>query len=222
MKFKAIAIVLLAISFGASAQQKNTYAELGLGLGAGANSVGLAAHKNWTLGKSQRFVIGTGVRLTSFFGKDLAFTSAPNALATVPASVDSLLTPSPNLTSLNALINIGYRLNKKLEVGFNIDAVGVSFGPEGTPTFVSNGKNKSTAAKPTAVNVLLVGNNDRGSLNSHFYAKYELSKRVGIKAAYQFLFNELTTATKIQTAPEANDRFRLKSSMVFVGLTFGI
>lgn len=211
---------LLLMIFGVSAYGQNTYLELGGSAGSSSGSAGLALHKNWGLGANKKFLVGTGVRLTSFFGKEIYFTSAPNSLATVETSTDSLFAPKPSLTSLNAMINLGYAITNKIEVGFNIDALGFSFGPTGSPNFISNGKSKATAAKPTALNVLLVGNNDRGSLNSHFYGKLKLSEKFGVKLAYQFLFNELTTSTKVQTLPEANDRFRFKSSMVYLGVNY--
>jgi hypothetical protein len=202
------------------AQQNNNYAELGGGIGSSVGSINVALHKNWTLGKKDKFVIGTGIRLTSFFGTNSNFSSAPPDFTGEAKNVDTLFASSPSMSSINALINLGYRLNNKLEVGFNIDVIGISFGTKGTPTFISNGKKTATTANPTSPNILLVGENDKGSLNSHLYVKYEISRNVGIKLAYQFLFNELTTETKIQTFPSANDRFRQKSAMVFAGISY--
>jgi putative salt-induced outer membrane protein YdiY len=65
-----------------------------------------------------------------------------------------------------------------------------------------------------------VGDNDKGSLNSHLFVRYKLSDHLGLKVAYQYLFNELTTTTKVQTIPSANDRFRAKSGMVYLGLNY--
>jgi hypothetical protein len=220
MKKLSIVFFFLIVVFVSKAQQKNTYAEIGGGISASSGSVGLAVHKNWTLGKKEKFIIGTGLRFTSFFGNNITFITAPADLTADPKSIDTLLAPKPSLSSLNAMINLGYRLNSKLELGFNIDAAGISFGPTGAPSYISNGKSSAASAKPTAVNLLLVGDNDKGSLNSHFYAKYDISKNIGVKLAYQFLFNELTTTTKVQKTPSENDRFRVKSSMIFVGLNY--
>jgi long-subunit fatty acid transport protein len=221
MKKLAIIFFTIIAAFATQAQQKNTYAEIGGGIRGASGTLGLALHKNWSLGKKDKFLIGTGVRFTSFFGNNITFITAPASLTADPKNIDSLLAPKPALSSLNAIINLGYRLNNKVELGFNIDAAGISFGANGSPKYISNGKSAATTAKPTAVNILLVGDNDKGSLNSHFYAKYEISKKIGVKLAYQFLFNELTTATKIQKVPSENDRFRVKSSMIFLGLNVG-
>jgi hypothetical protein len=215
--------ILTIISFALVSSvyaQKNTYLEAGAGFGSGATSFGAAFHKNWTLGKKDKLIIGTGLRFTGFAGSDNYFITAPAKLTTDDKNIDSLLAPKPALYALNAMINLGYRVTSKLEVGFNIDALGFSFGPTGSPSYIRNGRKTAASAKPTATNILLVGDNDRGSLNSHFYAKYTFGQKLGVKLAYQYLFNELTTTTKVQTIPEANDRFRLKSGMIYAGLTY--
>lgn len=214
MKKIILASLFACISVASKAQ--NTYAEIGAAVGNNAMSYGAALHHNWAKGKKSKLIIGTGIRATSFSGENQKFLSAPAKLAADPASTAEVLLVKPSMTSVNAMINIGYRVSSKLEAGFNIDAVGVSFGP--SSGYVSG--NINTTVQPTSVNLLLVGNNDRGSLNSHFYAKYNFSKKIGVKVAYQFLFNEITSKVPIQTQPENNDRFRLKSSMIFGGLFY--
>lgn len=220
MKKTLSLVTVLLITVNVFAQQNNNYAELGGSIGSSVGSIGVALHKNWTLGKKDKFIIGTGVRFTSFFGTNVNFTSAPPDFTGDNKNIDTLFAPSPSMSSINAFINLGYRVSNKLEVGFNIDAIGISFGTKGTPTFISNGKKTATTANPTSINILLVGDNDRGSLNSQLYLKYEISRNVGFKLAYQYLFNELTTDTKIQTVPSANDRFRFKSTMVYAGISY--
>ena len=220
MKKTRLIILFLLSSIGVFAQEKTKYIEVGGAFGSSNGSINLSGQKDWYVGKKDRIIIGTGLRFTSFFGNDITFTTAPAKLSIEPKSVDSLFAPKPALYSLNLMINLGYKISDKIEVGFNIDALGLSFGPEGSPTFISNKKSTVTKAKPTSPNVLLVGDNDRGSLNSHFYGRYKLNEKIGLNVAYQFLFNELTTATKIQTVPEANDRFRVKSSQIYVGLSY--
>jgi len=201
-------------------KKSDLYADLGVGLGSSKVSVTSALNYNWHLGKNNKIVVGTGIRYTLFSGNNINFTSAPNDLAVDEKSVDTLLAPSSNVHSFNLLINLGYNISPKLQVGFSIDVFGLSFGPTGAPTYISEGKQQVTSASPTKINVLLVGNNDIGSLNSFFYAKYQLSNRFEVKLGYQFLFNELTTNTNIQTLPSQNDRFRNKSSLGYIGVTY--
>jgi hypothetical protein len=215
---KYLKLIIIALLFSNAAIAQNRILEIGAGIGKGSVSPGLAVYKNYYFGKKDRIILGTGIRYTGYFGKDIYLSSAPNDLAVDLSKTDSLLAPSPAIHAINVPIVLGYKINSKLSVGFDIDAAGLSFGPTGTPTFIANGKRTTTSAKPTSPNVLLVGNNDKGSLNSMFYANIGLTEKIGIRAAYQFLFNELTTDTKVQTNPVSNDRFRVKSSQIFIGL----
>ena len=77
-----------------------------------------------------------------------------------------------------------------------------------------------TSASPTPFNILLVSDNDRGSLNSEFYGKYLLNEKWAVKLGAQFLFTEYTTQTKVQQFPQANDRFRNKPLLLCVGVRY--
>lgn len=215
---KLTILAMIFIAFFNSAFSQSKYAEVGVGIGSGTFSPVLGFQKDYAFGKKKRILVGTGIRYTGYFGKDKTFTSAPNELAIDLAKTDSLLAPTPAVHALNIPINLGYKFNDKLSVGFTIDVIGVSFGPTRSPSYIVNGRATNVSAKPTPVNVLLVGNNDRGSLNSMFYGKYKITDRLGLKLGYQYLFNELTTSTVVQEKPIANDRFRVKSSLVFIGL----
>lgn len=219
----------IALSVAAFAQDSNegvtlvkrsVYSGVGGAVGDGHFSGLLSGQVDWHLGQKRRIVVGTGLRFTGFLGSDVVFTSAPPDLAADPLNMDTLLAPTPYIYSLNAMINLGFNITPKLTAGFNIDLVGLSFGPKGTPTFISQGQEQQANVSPTPVNVLLVGDNDLGSLNSHFFAKYSLNEKWRVQLAYQFLFNELTTESTLQTVPSNNDRYRHKASQVFVGVTY--
>lgn len=216
---KSLLFFLIILSLGAKAQVGTSF-ELGGAIGSSVGSISASGFQNWGTGSKKKFYVGTGVRFTSFSGSNVNFTTAPADLTADDKNVDTLLASSPGVNSLNLTINLGYKISEKFDVGFNIDAIGISFGPTGMPSYIRNGKSVPSSASPTSPNILLVGDNDKGSLNSHLFVRYKLSDRLGLKVAYQFLFNELTTTTKIQTIPSANDRFRAKSGMVYVGLNY--
>ena len=88
------------------------------------------------------------------------------------------------------------------------------------PSYIRNGKSTPSSASPTSPNLLLIGDNDKGSLNFYLFVRRKLSEHLGLKLAYQYLSNELTTTTKIQTVPSANDRFRAKSTMIYMGFNY--
>jgi hypothetical protein len=207
------------LSFGSMAQL-GTSAELGGSIGSSTGSISASGFHNWGIGTKKKFYVGTGVRFTSFFGSNVNFTTAPANLTTDDKNIDTLTTANSGINSLNLTINLGYQITEKLEIGFNIDAIGFSFGSSHSSTYIRNGKQSSSTAVATSTNILLVGDNDKGSLNSHLHARYQLSEHLGLKVAYQYLFNELTTTTKIQTIPSENDRFRAKSGMLYVGVNY--
>lgn len=196
------------------------FASLDLGSNGSNHAVSLAAHQDWHFGKRRRLVVGSGLRFQTFFGQDVIFTSAPPEFAADPAKQDSLLAPAPFIYSLNAMISLGYHVTPRLFLGFNIDAFGVSFGPHGSPEFVSNGVSQTAEVRPTPINILLVGANDIGSLKAQFYGRYKFSDQWGVQAGLQNLFNELTTKAVLQTSPKLNDRFRAMSSHVFLGMSY--
>ncbi len=224
-KYILLAIVVLVTTKVATAQKVENaktqqFADLSFGFGNKQGSVIAGYFYNWNFGKNKKFFIGTGARFNTFYGTNVNFTSAPASLAGDKLKEDTLLAPKPNAYSLNVLINLGYHITPKLQAGFNIDLLGASFGPEGSPIFISNGVLTTTKAKPAGFNILLVGNNDKGSLNSEFYARYKIADKFGVKLAYQYFFTELKTSTEIQTAPQKNDRFRNKAGLLNVGFSY--
>ncbi len=223
MKKQLLLTAAIFISFTCFSQKNNStqqFADLSAGFGSSQGAIAAGYFFNWNIGTQKKFFAGSGLRFTTFYGKNVNFTSAPASLAGDAKKEDTLIAPKPSVSSVNILINFGYNFSSKLQLGFNIDAVGISFGPEGSPSFKSNGVATAAKAKPTSFNSLLVGNNDRGSLNSEFYLRYKVSDKVSLKGAYQYLFNELTTTTKVQTLPVQNDRFRNKASLLNIGVSY--
>ena len=117
-----------------------------------------------------------------------------------------------------------HRFSKKFSAGLSIDAIGFSFGKKQSGIYYGN--NYATGvpvtAKPTGFNVLLISDNDKGSLNSELFARYKWNDSWGVKLGLQFFFAEYTTDTDVQTTPggEKNDRFRKKMAGVGVGVTY--
>lgn len=184
------------------------------------------------IGSKGKFKIGYGVRFNAVFGSNQAFVTAPAKLTSgktglgviftenIPANFDTLDLVKSQVNSLNAFINLQYSITSKFELGFNIDALGFSFGGQQGGTFRSNGLNSAATAKPTGFNLLLTSDNDLGSLNSELYARYWLNEKWAIKGGLTFIFTEYTTTRKIQTSPEPNDRFRYKNLQAMLGVSF--
>ena len=223
----------------ASIAQKTTYKAgnaFSFTVNAGAST--FASSLAWMhyrgVGKHKRLKVGYGLRFTSFAGSDIEFITAPAKFTSGKSSIAALVSPNINanidtvsfataqINSLNAGIYFAYTLpfwKNKVELGVNIDAVGFSFGGQQKGLY----KNNEVSAKPTSFNLLLISDSDLGSLNSEWYVSYQFTKKVAVKVGYEFLFNEYTTTTKVQQLPssnQTNDRFRLKSGMIMLGVNF--
>jgi hypothetical protein len=189
----------------------------------------------WNFGKKKQWQMGTGVRFTNSFGKQNYLITAPAKLTSgkvgpavffadqITPNLDSIYIPKSQVNALNITVNFGYKINNKFSLGFDIDAIGFSFGSKKQSVFFgNNGTVSNTNAKPTSFNLLLVSDNDFGTLNSEFFGQYNINKKWSTKLAFQFLFVEYTTDSKIQTTPsgDKNDRFRYKSSQISLGTTY--
>jgi len=240
MKIKNwLSLCSLLLACNVTFAQKQAYKEknvFGLTVNAGPGS--FASALSWThnhaVGKKQRFNIGYGLRFTNFIGSDLDYTTAPakytsgkSSIAAlfsenIPANIDTVSFAKSQTYFLNTGIYLSYLLpyfKNRLEVGVNIDAIGFTFGPRQNAVY----KNNTVTAKPTPFNLLLISDSDIGSLNSEWYVSFWATPKLAVKVGYQFLFSEYTTDTKIQqllNLNEANDRFRYKSSMIMLGISY--
>lgn len=128
------------------------------------------------------------------------------------------------MNSLNLSLNFGYNFSKKFSAGLTIDAIGFSFGKKQNGIYYGNNfaTGVPVTAKPTGFNVLLISDNDKGSLNSELFARYKWNDSWGVKLGLQFFFAEYTTNTEVQTTPggDKNDRFRKKMAGVGIGVTY--
>jgi hypothetical protein len=214
----------------------NQFADVTFGFGSSQFTGSASYVRNWQLGKRKRLEAGFGARFTSYFGSNLYYTTAPAILTSgktgpgvffaddILPNIDSVLFPKSQVNMFNLTFNLGYNITKRISAGLNIDLIGFSFGKKQNGIYYAN--NLATGvpvtAKPTSVNLFLISDNDKGSLNSEFFAKYKWNDSWSVKLAFQFLFTEYTTNGKVQTTPagDKNDRFRKKMSGVAVGVAY--
>lgn len=212
--------LLWIVSSAALGQDSRTmYADFTGTIGDRHGTISLDYFYLWNLTKSKKLELGVGARLTSYLGSAKYFSSAPPALAIGNKNADSILMQSPQINALNLAINFGYRISPRFGVGFNIDAIGVSFGAKQDGFYVNGSQVQTITARPTVFNILLIDNRDRGSLNSEFYLRYFFRTSLAVKLAFQHLFTEYTTDTEVQQVPEPNDRFRNKANLFSLGIT---
>ncbi len=242
MKNLIVLLFLTIISFNVSAQGfDKSYSTLDLALAGNSNAFSPAVSytQMFGLGKSKRFKIGYGIRLTSFFMNNVSartapakFTSSTSSFSAlfaddINSNIDTLQLSTAQNNALNVSINLQYALSKKLEIGFNIDATGYSFGASQTGTLISK-KNKhkftdgtnTSVANPNGLNLLLVSDSDLGSLNSEIYARYWVTEKIGIRAGVSFLFTEYTSDKKVQLTDGLNNRWRYKSLLPLIAVSY--
>jgi hypothetical protein len=228
----AFASGLLHNVFAQGLGSTSKFVDLGVGVGKSEGSLIVAFNIDRSLGKSRKFVVGFGGRLTSYLGKNQYYITAPANItsgSTGPAvlfkenidtNIDTFLIKTSWVNSFNAFVTLGYNLSERLMLRFSIDAIGFSIGNKVTGNYINGSYGSIEPASPTALNVLLVSDNDRGSLNSEFFGRYLLNDTWGIKFGAQFHFTEYKTESDVQQFPEANDRFRRKSLMVSAGVSY--
>lgn len=211
--------ILPFLTHGQVTDKTSKYASATMALGGGMGNVSIDFFHLWKLGKQKKFEVGLGGRLTSVFGSNQYFSSAPPDLARNNNYVDSVFLGSVQINALNIALGFGYSLSSKFSVGFNIDAIGVSFGSTQQGAYIKDLQRTNTAASPTVFNVLLVDVNDRGTLNSEFYARYQVSEKWLLKIGLQHVFTEYSTNAQVQQVPQPNDRFRRIVNMFSLGVT---
>ncbi len=249
VKSKIIALIALLISVGVtfSHAQDNlkheyryqNYFDIAGSASSGQFSAALSwSHLHGVGKKKQKFKIGYGVRLTSFAAANKYYTTAPSKYTsdaqnpftisspTIAENIDTLTTATTQTNSLNLAIYLQYDVSPRFDIGFNIDAIGFSFGAEKDFNILSSvydpGQAPVQPGSPTTFNLLLTSDNDIGSLNSEFYLRYWITKKIGIRAGYTFIFSEYRTNQNLSfdNSRIVNDRFRYKASMILVAVSY--
>lgn len=115
------------ILLGVQAQKSNVdkSAAFTMAFGSKQFSTALSYQHLWKLGKKQKFAFGGGVRLTSNFGNNLYYTTAPAKLTSgktglgvffakdITQNIDSVLFKKSQVNALNLSINFSYNVYKK-------------------------------------------------------------------------------------------------------------
>lgn len=230
--------LVFLVSFYASAQEAGAgpsrYLDVTMGIGSSLFNTSLSYHYAWKSGAKQRLELGVGLRASLNYATGKYFITAPARLVkgesgpqalfkeSIPANIDSLELPIAKVSSINVMLSVKYQVSKKFAAGFNIDVIGISFGARQSGTYINGSTSNPAYASPSPFNLLLVGENDLGSLNSEFYAAYSINERLTVKLGAQHVFMEFTTDTKVQQFPEPNDRFRITPTMVCAGMALRI
>lgn len=212
--------------------KSQTNLDIALAVGNQAVSPSISYSKLHSFSENRRFKIGYGFRLNNFFGATKDAITAPAKLTSGTYSVASLFSDyqlnnldtlklnSVWTTSINAKVVVQYSI-RKFDIGFNIDVVGLTFGGKQTGQFLANESpnfhKSAQIANPSALNLLLIGDSDKGSLNSEIFVRYWVSDRMAVRVGGSYQFLEYSTDKNLTFD---NNRFRVKTFMPFVAVTF--
>lgn len=222
-----------------SSYRSNNQIELSASTSGGKFASALSwSHMSAVTKRIPNLKIGYGIRFSTFIAANKFYVTAPAKYTspvqnlgtifseTIEANIDTITTTTTNTNSLNIAFHIEYAITKRITLGFNIDAVGFSFGPEKTFNIISSSfdPNQSPVqvGSPTRLNLLLTSDNDIGSLNSEFFARVWLSDKLALRGGMTFLFSEYRLANHLSfdNARIMNDRYRYKAPMAMIGITY--
>ncbi|HAV24747.1 MAG: hypothetical protein ACJAR8_000307 [Bacteroidia bacterium] len=224
MKNLVMMVVVLASSFGAYAQYR---VNGGASLGPGAAMFTLGVEREFNV-ISDKFHVNPGVRLSVYNGNDLEYITAPAEYTSNDDQVDTMTFGTVQNNFANLYVRLGYDFTERFSLSFDIDIVGVSFGSEQNYSDFRQGAalraqpqtalGHTEKGSPTTFNLLLVGDNDIGSLNSTLNISYDVTKRLGIDLGVGLIFTEYTIVTG--RGYDGNDRFRNKNMMGYLGISY--
>lgn len=223
---KKVGVLILTIGLALSARSQSataSYAAWEATVGANKGHL-LATASNIQYLNDAKFKVGLALRLNTFVAKDKRFATAPAILTSgvkgpqamfkpnILDNIDTLYVPKVITHSVNLAVFLEYSFSANLAVGFDIDLLGFTLGGEQmTELYEPLDGVEAIGAKPSRFNLLLISDNDIGTLNSELYARYRPDKSDYYgKAGVSFYFSELKTKQKLWLD---NDRFRYKTPL---------
>lgn len=250
MKKTILFISFILFVVQVSAQQRNrhkksfgrTHFEGGLTVSSdGSNHmISPSGVQYWGVGKKkQKFKFGIGARYTASIGdQSLEYITARAQLTSgqtgpgvffsdqIPENIDTMSLNNTRIHLINVLLALRYDMDRRFGLEFNIDLAGLSFGARKTATLTyDDGKTHTSGAYPTTGNLLLVSDNDLGSLNSEFMISYLHKNRMRFKIGPVFMFNEYELVSPVNYVNDAGTfvdakRYRNKSLQLGVGFNY--
>ena len=133
-------------------------------IGDSEGSLALSLNYDMAVGKRKKIIIGLAGRLTSYFGKNQYYVTAPAELTSgstgpgvlfkenIEANMDSFLIKTSQVNCFNLALTLGYNLSKRVLLRFNIDAIGFSFGKSVNGNYINGNEGSMEPSTPTAFN----------------------------------------------------------------------
>ncbi|MDB5242411.1 MAG: hypothetical protein JWP57_3036 [Spirosoma sp.] len=250
MKKTLIALLTLFSIYGYSQSPVSTRLssgyELGMAYSIDHYNPSLGYYQVINIGERKLISFGWTARLGAFYGDNINYYTAPARLTRgetglgalsaplITNNIDTLRFDLASMTSLNVGVRLQFNLGR-VELGASADLLGLTLGRRRTAIYRSStgrfatgdsvsapfqGANALQRAHPSYLNLRLLGDNDRGTLSTEVYVRFHLGQRLAVKGGYQWLTSEYTVLNRDIIAD--NNRFRNRSGMVYLGLTFPI
>lgn len=178
---------------------------LSLALGKSTQQASLSAAHHWApfSGRSLAFV--SGVRYNAFLEQRSEYKCNPSCSDTIQVSPESKTNHAVNL-----MLGLQYNLSAFF-AGFNIDVVGFNLS---STDYTLNRAGLSYAGETKPLNLLKIGFNDIGSLNSEFYVGYLIAENLSARLGYSHTFSHY--ASKDGVNPDA----KLFFDLFFVNVSY--
>lgn len=128
-----------------------------------------------------RVQVGYGIRISVFGGESQEFREAESDVP--PDQRERITIADPRLVAVNFFAQAQVAVLAGVAAGFNIDVIGIGFGPSLTGIPVGATTPDSTVTGQH-FNLLQGGIRDRGSLNSEFYVAFRVLPRVVLRGGF--------------------------------------
>jgi len=200
---RQLAIAILACAFFPAARPVAAQGlDLGASFGAGSATWRGSLSSQILVKRGQRLTFGAGLRLTAYGGDPAIFTNQGDISTERP----DRLTIDPSVSGANLMLSVQYRLAEALQVGANLDVLGVATG--------KSQKLGASEVKPAQGSIFLVNNNDRGSLNSEFYVAIPAGRALEIRAG----MSHYVLGYQVKERAGATSRYLRFETVPFVGV----
>lgn len=193
------------------------YLDLAIGSNGDENMASLSYMHTWGVGKKKNFKLTYGLRFSTYGGSNIEFYSAPPEFYGIPEKTDTLTFATAGQSNIALFLGATYNIKQKLEIGFNIDGLGYTFGPNQAYVLSGDPSQVLRTASPNQVSALLVGANDRGMIKAEFFVAYSLNPHWMVRLGVSNSFVEYKTEYEIQAG---NTRFRGDPFMPMLGLRY--
>jgi len=166
----------------------------------------------------ERLQLGLGARATTFYASGpLVFRTGDPSLDRA-GQVNRLVLEDPWVTSLNLQFLAIARVVGPVEAGFDIDFVGVSFGPRRSGRYEATDPRFAgvQAARVSALDLFLTEIRDRGQLNSEFFVGVRLGPTWTVRVG---LSHVVTGYRSVAALDHGNRDFKRFTTQGFAGIS---